>query len=216
MRHRYPVLDAARLAAHAYAPELAPNVRATIVDRLAGAARAYLLSNGVLLIPGSDEIADYFSFNLRILRLGETQYDLAIPGTAKGASGTVWHQGFLAHAKLIHDWMGDRRPKVIIGHSLGAAATQILSKSWAVTGIGFASPRTRATQSTVRNDKFCLNICRTDDPVCGLPGHFSHLGRVVYLDSRGKAGLFSHAMHHYVDILIRANGLAGLPAKWPV
>jgi hypothetical protein len=64
---------------------------------------AHFLKNGILLIPGSNSLMDYLKFNLRTLNLGGKQYRMSDATTKKGASGTTWHQGFLAHAKIIFD-----------------------------------------------------------------------------------------------------------------
>ncbi len=212
----YPVKEAAKLAANAYDMHRNATLRGMIVDECPiPGAEATLLNNGFLIIPGTNSLLDHIQFNFRPFRIGQTQYALDNTNTSKGFSGTLWHQGFLAHAKAIYDWMGDRRPTVIIGHSLGAAATQILSKSWKRTGIGFAAPRPRKARGTLVDDAHCLSICRKDDPVTALVGSFHHMGRAPYLvHKRPRFGL-NHNMDAYMDALENNIGTAPVPVKWP-
>lgn len=213
---RYPVREAAKLAAHAYNPRASRTLAPMIVDECpAPGAEAYLLNNGFLLIPGTNSLLDHFRFNFRPLRVGHQTYDLRTGSTTRGASGTIWHQGFFAHAKAIYDWMGSRRPTLIIGHSLGAASTQILSKSWARTGIGFAAPRPRKTLGNNAGEQLCLSVCRVDDPVCALVSQFHHMGRAPYLvHKRPRFGL-NHNMAAYIDAIDNNKGTDPLPRSWP-
>lgn len=213
---RYPVKEAARLAANSYNPKAEKTLKNMIVDECPiPGAEAYLLNNGFLLIPGTNSLWDHLQFNFRPFRIGQKRYTLKEPVEQRGASRTIWHQGFMAHAQAIYDWMGARRPTVIIGHSLGAASTQILSKSWARTGICFAAPRPRKTKGRIVNDQFCLSICRNDDPVCAVVGDFHHMGRAPYLvHKQPKIGL-NHNMHAYMDALDNNVGKDAVPAKWP-
>ncbi len=210
----YPVKEAAKLAAHAYNPRGERHLATMIADECPVAGvEATLLTNGFLLIPGSNSLADYFNFNLRLWRIGEEQYDLKTTHTTRGASGTIWHQGFFAHAKVIYDWIGSRRPALIIGHSLGAASAQILSKSWARASIGFAAPRPRKARGAIVNDGLSLSICRVDDPVCSFVNAFHHMGTTRHLvHSRPRFGL-NHNMAAYIDVLEHNRGDA-VPEIW--
>lgn len=212
----YPVKEAAKLAAHSYDIDAEPTLKSMVVDECPfPGAEAYLLNNGFLLIPGTNSLLDHIRFNFRPFRIGHQQYDLATSSTTKGASGTLWHQGFFAHAKGIYDWMGGRRPTVIIGHSLGAASTQILSKSWARTGIGFAAPRPRKARGPVVRDNLSLSICREDDPVCALVGSFHHMGHRAYLRHARPLPDLNHNMTAYLDVLDNNVGTDAVPLKWP-
>lgn len=212
---RYPVKEAAKLAANSYNPKADRTLKNMIADECPiPGAEAYLLTNGFLLIPGTNSLMDHIRFNFRPFRIGNKRYTLKEPTTQKGASHTIWHQGFMAHAQAIYDWMGNRRPTLIIGHSLGAASTQILSKSYARTGICFAAPRPRRTRGRIPNDKYCLSVCRVDDPVCAVVGHFFHMGRAPQLrHKRPRFGL-NHNMHAYLDALNNNIG-DKVPHKWP-
>ncbi|MEP1352590.1 MAG: peptidoglycan-binding protein [Tateyamaria sp.] len=186
---------------------------------------AYMLSNNCLLIPGSNGLNDYLRFNLRLWGVGrrrlsfreEAKKQDVETGTRLGFSRTFWHQGFLSHAKKIHEWVGPDAndwPEMIIGHSLGAAAAQILSKTWAAPAIGFAAPRPRKSQGAVELSNLSLSICRKDDIVCYLPNAFHRVGQTRILrHKRPKAGL-NHDMEAYIDALKNRKLFSGIPTTW--
>lgn len=141
--HRYDIKTAALLAQASYTAKTNRSIKAKLKDSLdEDDVEAHLLTNGVLLIPGSNSLADYLKYNLRMIRLGKTRYRMSDDIYQEGASGTIWRQGFLAHAKVIYDWVERKNytPKFIIGHSLGAASTQILSKTWAIAESALPRP----------------------------------------------------------------------------
>lgn len=211
----YPVKEAAKLAAHSYNVRAESNLKSMISDECPVAGvEATLLNNGFLLIPGSNSLSDFLQFNLRVWNIGNVKFDLAATTAVRGASGTIWHQGFFAHAKAIYDWMGDRRPILIIGHSLGAASAQILSKSWARTSIGFAAPRPRKARGQIANDELSLSINRSDDVVPGRPSTFSHMGTVRKLRHKSRKPGLNHSMHAYIDALDNHIGADKIPDVW--
>jgi hypothetical protein len=211
---RYRLTRAAELAEAAYTgkthPIIAPQWKASLSE---GDVEAHLLTDNTLLIPGSNSIMDYIRFNLRVQRLGKRRLRMA---SSSGAS-ISWHQGFLAHAKVVQDWLMDNgySPSFIIGHSLGAASAQILSAGWNVPAVVFAAPRPCRTASALTAAKRCLCINRTDDQVCNLPGGFLHLGDVRLCRPRGPSPGIDHSMAHYRQVI--AEGLAArtLPEVWP-
>ena len=179
--------------------------------------QAHVMEGGILLLPGSNSVRDYLRYNLRPLRFGHKQLALKDGGTAKGASGTTWHQGFLAYSKVIYDWLDEQsiKPETIIGHSLGAAAAQILSKSYAAAAIGFAAPRPKLVNGPVKYDDLCLLINRNDDPVPKLPSGFHHMGVTKLLAPARAQWFSSHKMASY-KITTAAGQKAGvLPRSWP-
>ena len=178
--------------------------------------QAYLLSGNVLLLPGSNSVKDYFKYNLRPLRLGDRRLTLVDPTEEKGASGTKWHQGFLRYSKVIYDWLEDQnvRPNFIIGHSLGAAAAQILSKSYDRPAIAFAAPRPKRSKNHVVRDGRCLIINRTDDPVAKAPDNYHHLGRARLLKSQTDKAFWAHAMPRYVHLVDEMITAGKLPHSW--
>lgn len=216
--HRYPIKTAAQLAQASYTATTHPSVKDKIARSLdKNDVQAHLLDNGVLLIPGSNSFMDYLRFNLRPLRIGGKRFRMSDESTERGASGTIWHQGFLAHAKEIFDWVeaGPEKPIYVIGHSLGAAAVQILTKSWNIPGIGFAAPRPRKHKGALAKTKHCLCINRHDDTVCTLPSAFNHVGKVE--TCRASTSVFGpdHAMRHYKKAVDEAQAAGKLPEKWP-
>ena len=217
--HSYDIETAALLAEASYTAETHPSVKPLIKMSMDGEddVEAHFLKNGILLIPGSNSLMDYLKFNLRTLNLGGKQYRMSDATTKKGASGTTWHQGFLAHAKILFDWMEEHneKPKFIIGHSLGAAATQIISKSWHVPGIGFAAPRPRRYNVELKDNELCLCINRDDDTICNLPFSFHHMGKVIDCTHYSFPLGFPHAMKHYRKALKKKLAAGGLDKNWP-
>lgn len=177
--------------------------------------QAYLLSNGVLLIPGSNSAMDYLRYNVRLLNIGGKTYKMKNGATGE-VLGRVWHQGFLAHAMVLHKKFASKKPKFIIGHSLGAASAQVLSLIWGVPAIGFAAPRLYAGGRAVNNSQNCLCLWRGDDPVGSLPGaRFRHAGRSVRLGRSKSIGLLNHHMRHYTAAVTDPNHRSVVPAVWP-
>ncbi|MFQ6547430.1 hypothetical protein AADZ90_005690 [Aestuariibius sp. 2305UL40-4] len=208
---------AAELAAASYDPENAAATRGRIrVTHDKDDVQAYLLDDGVLLIPGSNSLADYTKYNLRMLRLFRQKTQVHIPGTEPGASGAIWHQGFLAHARSIYDRFNDRRPEFIIGHSLGGASAQILSMSWDVPAVAFAAPRPLRSAVPVPNEGKCLTVCDSRDWVTDLPpGRFRHLRLAQRLNLSGGYA-FQHPMKHYKMLIDPGVRARVLPMVWPV
>ena len=186
---------------------------------------AYMLNNRCLLIPGSNGLNDYLKFNLRLWGVGQRKLSFSDDAkqqdvetrTRLGFSRTYWHQGVLSHALEIYNWIGkdpNDWPEMIIGHSLGAAAAQILSKTWAAPAIGFAAPRPRKSRGHVELDELSLSICRDDDIVCFLPSSFHRLGQTRTLRHKNpKAGL-NHDMDAYIDALNNRKPYLGIPTTW--
>lgn len=207
------IMDAAKLAQASYKPHLITSPQ--ITDSLdQGGVQAHLCSDGTLLLPGSNSLLDYAHFNLRVFNVGGKKYRLSAKSTERGASGTVWHQGFLKYSKAVFDWVGSRKPKLIIGHSLGAAAAQILSKSWNRHAIGFAAPRPKSTGGPVAHADKCLLICRVDDVVCSLTPGFHHLGDARFLEPESVNWGGDHSMKNYIRILSKNKGPDRIPARW--
>ncbi len=211
----FTIPNAAILAADSYTIRS----NATLARRVKGMineadVEAYMLDDDVLLIPGSNSAWDYLRYNVRLLNVGGKRYSVK-NGATGAAFGRVWHQGFLAHAMLIHAKFKKSPPKFIIGHSLGAASAQVLSMIWNVPAIGFAAPRLFAGGIPVSNAK-CLCIWRTDDPVGSLPGaKFRHAGRSVALGKSRRTGFLNHSMRHYKTAITDPNHRSVVPAIWP-
>jgi pimeloyl-ACP methyl ester carboxylesterase len=178
--------------------------------------QAYLLNGKILLLPGSNSVKDYFKYNLRPLRLGDEVLRLKDGKVERGASGTKWHQGFLRYSKFVFDWLKEEgvKPNYIIGHSLGAAAAQILSKTYNVPAIAFAAPRPKRSKNGVIHDGRCLIINRTDDPVAKAPDLYFHMGSPKLLKSVTDKAFWAHAMPRYVKIVDEGIASDDLPESW--
>ena len=107
--------DAATLAQASYAAGriTSPQVIKSL-DR--NDVQAHVLEGNILLLPGSNSLRDYLKFNRRPLRFGSTQLTMSDTKTEKGASRTVWHQGFLQYSRVVFDWLKDEgiKPRYII------------------------------------------------------------------------------------------------------
>lgn len=211
----FAIEDAAKLAEASYSTDriTSPRVmRSCPHDDV----QAHVLEGDILLLPGSNSIRDYVRYNLRPIRLGHRRLKMSDDVTEKGASGTMWHQGFLAYSSVVFDWLKDIgiTPKYVIGHSLGAAATQILSKSYGVPGLGFAAPRTKFVDGPVKHHKKCLLINRFDDIVPKVPTAFHHLGNVTELAVDPKRNFPAHSMRHYREIVDLGQQSGKLPSHW--
>lgn len=104
---------------------------------------AGLTDDGVLIITGSNSLYDYSAYNLRPLRtLARFRHMPEIERlTADGLPLEAYHRGFLLHAARVLNFLGREKPRFIVGHSLGAAAAQILGTALDVPTIAFASPQ---------------------------------------------------------------------------
>jgi hypothetical protein len=212
----YKLKDAATLAEASY--KSGRIIKPPVIKSLDhNDVQAHLLKGNILLLPGSNSVRDYVKFNLRPLRLGNQRMVLKTATSAeKGASGTKWHQGFLRYSTEIFDWLQKEgvRPNYIIGHSLGAAAAQILSKTYNTPAIGFAAPRPKWSKHGVVQDGRCLLINRTDDPVPKVPSAYHHMGKTKLFKSVKHKSVFAHSMRHYVNIIKEDDRFEILPEKW--
>lgn len=213
----YGISQAASLADASYSAPRHSDLRPRITKTVnAKDVQAYLLDNGLLLIPGSNSAFDYLRYNLRLLNVGGKKFKVKNGATGQ-VLGRVWHQGFLAHAMHIYNELKSTPPKFIIGHSLGAASAQVLSLLWNVPSVGFAAPRLYAGGMAVNNSRKSLCIWRTDDPVGSLPGaKFRHAGKSVALGKSRSNSLINHSMRHYRAAIADPNYRSVLPSSWPV
>ena len=178
---------------------------------------AYLLNNRCLLVPGSNSFWDYAKFNFRLLNIGMPKLGFGGGTAPRDKNGIIWHQGFLTHANHIGKWIGSDPatwPRLIIGHSLGAASAQILSTIWHAPSIGFAAPRIRKSSAPPEYENLSLSICRTDDLVCRFPRGFDRLGKSRTLIHKSPRRGLNHNMSAYIDAMQnRASGL-DIPDQW--
>lgn len=183
-----------------------------IIAQNSAPAEAYFLNGNILVIPGSNGIIDYTRFNLRPFGLGRRKL------TLKGYMGKAsdWHQGFLAHAGEVERFLRriGRKPSFIVGHSLGAASAQVLSKSMLVPAIGFAAPRVCKHGPSSGQTKRCLLINRFDDIVPDIPDSFEHQGWPRVMRKKWRFG-HRHKMKHYIAMLPKQIAKDAVPSKWP-
>ena len=212
MALRYRLTRAAELAEASYVGKKAEVIRFQHKDSLDDReVAAHLLTDHTLLIVGSTSWRDYVYYNARMFGLGRKHLKLSnvkVPVT--------WHQGFMHHTRVVQDWMDDKRikPRFIIGHSLGAASTQILSANWNVPAVAFAAPRTCWTANAQRLAPKCLCINRTDDTICELPTSFKHLGNVKSLTPSAPNRGMDHHMRNYRTIVDEGIASGKLPRVW--
>ena len=146
----------------------------------------------VLLIRGTNERRDWL-YNL----------DFRRDSYCAGDSWS-WHRGFLAHARIAYAFAKGKGVQLVIGHSLGAAAMQIVAASLGVPGMGFASPRALYGLEGPPAGKQIVNFCRPDDIVTGLPFAglgFNHCGEARWLNIVGRHLGGDHSILNYIELL---------------
>lgn len=204
------IIQAARLMEAAYR---GPSAFSDVVDVLDHkGVQAVLLPDRTIVVQGTNEASDWWTFNLKV---GLRRPRIAELRGRRGASGAVWHSGFLRHAEILYEWAKPHRPRMLIGHSLGAAAVQIVGASLMVPAIAFAAPRTKKTKALFAGESKVLNICRTDDTVVGVPPGFRRLGNVTFLKPRRVNPGMDHQMAHYITLLRDPQASRQVPAHWP-
>ncbi len=167
--------------------------------------QAAMMSDGTLLIDGSNEVYDWLGINIDV-------FDSVASQSAMGDSGKYeWHAGFLKHAQTVYAFASGLPlpPRRIVGHSLGAASAQIVGLSLRVPTIAFASPLTQRIRRFKKTKRpkgrhWVLNIQRADDLVCGLPPKwlgFAHVGNVLTMSPKGVHDGQDHTTKNYLDAL---------------
>lgn len=178
-------------------------------------AQATMLKDGTLLIPGTNEIMDWFDFNLQI---GPVPIDGHGFELVPGDSGTLYHGGFLEHAQLIYPFAKAHQPKFILGHSLGAASAQIIGMSLRVPTIAFASPKTTKARGQLPGEGWVVNLCRIDDTVCHMPPRelgFRNLGSVYWMAPDVLDVDEDHSIEKYHLLLKLKRIRERVPIAWP-
>lgn len=207
------LLDAAKMIEQTYAKTNDAEIERAI--DVAGVQAVYL-KNGTLVIPGTNELSDWFDFNLNIG--GTTQLESHGFEVVPGDSGAMWHAGFLEHAQMVYMFAKGVQPKFIVGHSLGAASAQIVGMSLGVPTIAFASPQTCRTRQRLSNEGWVVNICRIDDAVCHLPPKllgFRTIGSRYWLKPDSLDADEDHKIHNYEELLRLKRIKESVPVNWP-
>lgn len=147
----------------------------------------------LLIIHGTNEPDDWFRFNF-----------MALPAQAKGDSGLVWHGGFLRYAQIVYGFAKNRGCTAVTGHSLGAAAAQIVGPSLKLPTLAVASPRPLLSKEQPPNHDMVQNFVRTDDTITGLPPSFfgyRHVGQVFELRPKEPHAGEDHRIEHYIAMI---------------
>ena len=205
------LMDAAELVANSYKGQShLPPVRTAVKE---GHVEAYLLSNNTLVIPGTNDFDDWTKSNLVI---GKQKVSWKLKGKAGG--NAIWHRGFAGYAATIANKLGRASPTFIIGHSLGAAAAQILGCIYGVPAIGFASPMPRLGSRKLASEHLVLNVVRNDDPVGRMPPKkfgYRRVGNTEVMQPVEKALGLRHAMDHYIDLMKIERNAGKIVKSWP-
>jgi hypothetical protein len=205
--------DAARMMADCYAGTDDADVD-TRID-VAG-VQATWRKDGVLVIPGTNELSDWFDFNLALGGIHPVDghgFDVVA-----GDSGALWHAGFLEHAQRVYMFAKAVRPRFIVGHSLGAASAQIVGMSLAVPTIAFASPQCCRSRERMANEGWVVNVCRLDDGVCHTPPAFlgfRTIGSRYWLTPDDPDTDGTHSIDNYAAMLRLKRVRDRLPVDWP-
>ena len=103
---------------------------------------------------------------------------------------------------------------MIVGHSPGAAAARLLSRTWAVPATGFAAPCPRKSRAEIAVDELSLSICRDDDIVCFLPSTFHRMGQTRMSRHKAPKAGPNHDKDAYIDALDNRKLTLGISAAW--
>ena len=205
------LMDAAQLVANSYKGKShLPPVRLEIDE---GHVEAYLLSDNTLVIPGSNELIDYTKSNLVTGR-----QKISWDKMGKASGNAIWHKGFATHAATIANKLGRAKPTFIIGHSLGAAAAQILGCIYGVPAIGFASPMPRRGKGRLQHEGLVLNVVRNDDTVCRMPPRhfgFRRVGNTEVMQPLSTNSGEDHSMDRYIELMKIERRSGKIVKSWP-
>jgi hypothetical protein len=205
------LMDAARLAENSYKGSAhLPPIRLNINE---SHVQAFLLMDNTLVIPGSNELVDYTKSNL-VTGKQKISWDKM----GKAAGNAIWHKGFAGHAATIANKLGTLRPTFIIGHSLGAAAAQILGCIYGVPAIGFASPMPRHGKTRLKHEGLVLNVVRNDDIVCRMPPKnfgFRRVGNTEVMHPASSNPGEDHSMPHYIKLMEIERRQGKIVKSWP-
>ncbi|MCF2906543.1 hypothetical protein L0666_16235 [Octadecabacter sp. CECT 8868] len=205
------LMTAARLVDNSYSGRShLPPIRLTVNE---GHVQAYLLADNTLVIPGSNELVDYTKSNL-VTGKAKIGWDKM----GKAAGNAIWHKGFANHASVIANKVGSGKPSFIIGHSLGAAAAQILGCIYGVPAIGFASPMPRRGRARLTHEGLVLNVVRNDDTVCRMPPKhfgFRRVGNTEVMHPIANNPGEDHSMKQYISLMDIERRQGKIVKSWP-
>lgn len=211
--HRKTTAEAAALIDAAYSGQLAH-----IATNGEPGAQAFVTPERDLVIPGTNEFEDWTRFNLQVRAQGH----MRIPGLQLVPQTQVnsWHFGFLKHADSVFRFARHFRPRFIVGHSLGGAAAQIIGPNLRIPTITFGAPRTyKGRLPKIVGEGWVLNLCRSDDPVTGVPAlsGFRHIGTVRQFRTGLPVSSRNHPIANYAALIAAEVGeqYARIETEWP-
>lgn len=208
------ITECAELARDSYAASEGkmPSLVKTSFDKKR--AQAVVTKNDILLIPGTNQLSDWFT-NFDVFDIIGKKF--RAKDAAKSKTGAMFHAGFWEHAMNLHGFAKENKVKFIIGHSLGAATAQILGVALNVPAVGFASPRVKKGKRKLKYENQILNICRADDLVTRVPpseAGFRRLGKTVRLVPPSVEKGLDHSMNDYLKALSFSPFEGELPKSW--
>lgn len=209
--HRKSTTDAADLIAAAYSGRL----RFAAANSEPG-AQAFITHDRDLVIPGTNECDDWRRFNLQV----HAPANAWIPGLQLVPQADVgsWHFGFLRHADSVYRFARIHQPRFVVGHSLGGAAAQLIGHRMRLPTITFGSPRVyKGRLSQIGGEGWVLNLCRSDDPVTGVPtlSGFRHLGTTRRFNTGRPVSSRNHPIAKYLGLIGTTVALARIEREWP-
>lgn len=207
-----PLMQAAELVRLSYdGPAALPPLKA----KNTGSAQAYLTMDDILVIPGTNEVADWTKYNMQAFNAKGSQVGWG--GANPAIAAAIWHFGFARHALEVAIFMAARRPAFIIGHSLGAGSAQILGVHYRVPTVCFAAPRPCFGVDPIPGEGWVLNLVHSDDIigfVLAAEAGFRRIGSVRGLTPKVVGGV-SHTMLHYEAALAERIALGSIDPHWP-
>lgn len=211
---KFKLIDLAKVAENSYAMHRASDPTGQIKDKFnKKGVQAYMLKNGIMAIPGTNEPRDWFR-NLNGFKLLEQTF--GIDSFSAGHRGANFHTGFLKHSDILLPFIREHKPALLVGHSLGGAAAQILGVAENIRAITFGAPNVKKGAGKLKHEAGILNVARADDSICTVPSAdrgYRKLGRIeVLLPPARKFGI-DHKMKHYIRLIQGPEG-KGLPKTW--
>lgn len=182
-----------------------------LVNRMPKFAQSYLTTDGILIIPGVNERTDK--------RLAKRQSHVSgwwahWDKLNTTISSAIWIQVFAEYAYEVAKVFAPHRPRIIIGHSLGAGMTQILTQHYNCPGICFSSPAVKSHRGISLPDRHdVLNVQTRGDWLPAILPHgpvIKRIGHTVTIPADGPGN--AHAMKTYAASV--AKRPTGLPLSW--
>jgi len=140
-------------------PFALPPLRAKVTK----GAKGCLTTADVLIIPARNGFSDWTAYNLKAFSI-----QWAWLGSDKlnpWIGAATWHMGFAEHALEVAKFLNTRRPKFVIGYSLGAASAQISGARYQVPTVAFAAPCPMMGKLPIPGKAWVMDFVHTDDVI---------------------------------------------------